>query len=63
MLMVKKTGERIYQNVVKNTKHEEYTNALLNQKMARKNMKTTQSKLHKIGTFAVCNNFMIKDRF
>ena len=43
----------INQNVVKNTEHEKYMDALFNKKVLRQNMKRIQSKLHSIGTYDV----------
>ena len=57
-----KTGKGINHNVVKNTKHEEYIDALFNKKVVRHNMKGIQSKLHRIGTCDVCKISCIADK-
>ena len=48
-----KRAKGINQNVVKNTEHEKYIDALFNKKVLRQNMKRIQSKLHRIGTYDV----------
>ena len=52
---------------VESIKHEEYINVLFNKKMMRHKMKRIQSKLHRIGTYDVCqiylSCFKIKDTY
>ena len=55
-------GKGINQNVVKNTKHEEYIDVLFNKKVVRHNLKRIQSKLHRIGTCDVCKVSFIADK-
>ena len=40
--------------VNKKIRHKEFADVLFNKKTMRHNMKTIQSKLHKIGTYDVC---------
>ena len=42
-------------NIVKNIRHKEYVDVLLNKYFIRHTMKRIQSKLHKIGTYDVFN--------
>ena len=41
--------------VNKKLRHKEFVNVLFNKKVIRHNMKRIQSKLHRIGTYDVCN--------
>ena len=49
-----KKGKGVKKNVVKNTRHKEYLDALFNKNCIRHKMKRIQSKLHRIGTYDVC---------
>ena len=50
---VNKTVKRVNTNVVKNIEHETYIDVLFNKKVARDNMKRTQSNLHRIRTYNI----------
>ena len=49
-----KKAKGVNKNVVKNIKHKEFAEVLINKKMIRHNMKKIQSKFHRIGTYDVC---------
>ena len=50
-----KKAKGVNKNDVKNMRHKEYIDVLFNKKMIRHKMKRIQSKLHRIGTWDVCN--------
>ena len=47
-------AKEVNKNVVKKIRCKESVNVLFNKRMIRHNMKRTQSKLHRIGTYDVC---------
>ena len=49
-----KKAKGVNKNVVKNTRHKEFVDVLINKYMIRLKMKRIQSKLHRIGTYDVC---------
>ena len=49
-----KKAKTVNKNVVKNTRHEEYIDALFNKKLMRHKMKRILSKLHRIENYDVC---------
>ena len=49
-----KKPKRVNKNIIKSMRNEEYINILFNKKMKRHKMKITKSKLHRIGTYNVC---------
>ena len=51
---VKKT-KGVNKNVVKRIRHKEFADVLFNKKKIRHKMKRIHSKLHRIGTYDVCN--------
>ena len=50
--MVKKTkkAKGVNKNIVKNTRHKEFGDVLINKKIMRHEVKRIQSKLHRVGT-------------
>ena len=49
-----KKAKRVNKNVAKKIRLEEFVDVLFNKKMIKHNMKRIQSKLHRIGTYDVC---------
>ena len=49
-----KKAKGVNKNVVENTRHKEFVDVLFNKKLIKHRMKRIQSKLHRIGIYAVC---------
>ena len=49
-----KKAKGVNKKIVKKIRHKEFADVLFNKRMIRHNVKTIQSKSHRIGTYDIC---------